>query len=90
VSYNRKKLFVITDEGIQMDFVHVKYPKGSRGTKMKHLYLDKENFKKRKGAIVQINNPQDSLCLPPANVVARFFPKCPTIQTPSGIHSGNG
>jgi hypothetical protein len=32
----------------------VKYPEGSGGSKLKHLYLDKEKFKKKKRAIVQI------------------------------------
>jgi hypothetical protein len=73
-----------------MDFVHVKYPEGIGGAKIKHLYLDKENFKKRKGAIVQINNPKDSLCLPLLLLFPLSSPKFPTFQTPSEIHSGNG
>jgi hypothetical protein len=56
---------------MEIDFFHVKYPEGSGGVKMKHLHLDKENFKKKKRAIVQIINPWDSLCLPRAIIVAR-------------------
>jgi hypothetical protein len=63
-----KKEFVLSDGGTQLDFFHVKYPEGSGGAKMKHLHLDKENFKKSKRAIIQINNPWDSLCLPHALV----------------------
>jgi hypothetical protein len=39
----------------------VKYPEGSRGAKMKHLHLDKENFKKSKRAIVQIKKSHAEL-----------------------------
>ena len=55
-----KKEFVISDGGMEIDFFHVKYPEGSGCTKMKHLHLDKEKFKKSKRAILQINNPEDS------------------------------
>jgi hypothetical protein len=66
-----KREFLLTDGATELDFFHVKYPQGSGGAKMKHLYLDKEKFKKSKRAIIRINNPQDSLCLPRAIVVAR-------------------
>jgi hypothetical protein len=59
-----KKEFLITDGAMELDFFHVKYPEGSGGSKMKHLHVDKEKFKKSKQAILKINNPRDSLCLP--------------------------
>jgi hypothetical protein len=43
-----KKEFLLTDGATELDFFHVKYPEGSGGAKMKHLHLDKENFKKKK------------------------------------------
>jgi hypothetical protein len=66
-----KKEFVISDGAIQLDIVHVKYPQRSGGGKFKLLHRDKEKFKKSKRAIVQIHNPQDSLCLPRVIVVTR-------------------
>jgi hypothetical protein len=47
-----KREFLITDGAAELDFFHVKYPEGSGGAKKKHLHLDKENFKKKKRAIV--------------------------------------
>jgi hypothetical protein len=49
---------------------------------MEHLCLDKEKFKKSKRAIVQINNPWDSLCLPRAIVVARLHAQKPEVPNP--------
>jgi hypothetical protein len=60
----------------------VKYPEGSGGSKFKHLHLDKENFKKKNRAIVQIVNPWDSLCLPRAQVVARLHAQKPDVPSP--------
>jgi hypothetical protein len=78
-----KKEFLLTDGGgTQLDFFHVKYPEGSGGAKMKHLHLDKEKFKRSKRAILQINNPQDSLCLPRALVVARLHTQKPEVPDP--------
>jgi hypothetical protein len=57
----------------------VKYPEGSGGNIKKHLHLDKENFKMSKRAIVQIVNPQDSLCLPRAIVVTRLHAQKPEV-----------
>jgi hypothetical protein len=67
-----KKEFLLTDGATEFDFFHVKYPEGSGCTKMKHLHVDKEKFKKSKRAIIRINNPQDSLCLPRAIAVTRM------------------
>jgi hypothetical protein len=64
-----KKEFLISGGGSQLDFFHVQYPEGSGGAKRNHLHLDKENFKKSKRAIIQINNPWYSLCLPRAIIV---------------------
>ncbi|XP_048775446.2 uncharacterized protein LOC125680045 [Ostrea edulis] len=78
-----KKEFVITDGSIQLDFFHVKYPQGSGGgVKRKHLHVDKEKFKTSKRAIVRINNPDDSLCLPRAIVVARLHSQKPEHSDP--------
>jgi hypothetical protein len=66
---------------MEIDFFHVKYPEGSGGSKFKHLHLDKENFKKKRG-IVQIVNPWDSLCLPRALVVARLHTQKPQVPDP--------
>jgi hypothetical protein len=65
-----KKEFVITDGATELDFFHVKYPEGSGGAQRKHLHLDKEHFKKAKQSIIRINNPQDSLCLRRALIIA--------------------
>jgi hypothetical protein len=67
---------------MEIDFFHVKYPEGSGGSKFKHLHLDKENFKKKKRAIVEIHNPRDSLCLPRALVVARLHAQKPEVPDP--------
>jgi hypothetical protein len=83
-----KKEFLITDGATQLDFFHVKYPEGSGGSKLKHLHLDKENFKKSKRAIVQIQNPWDSLCLPRAIVVTLFMPRNLKFPTRSGRRNG--
>jgi hypothetical protein len=77
-----KKEFVISDGGTQLDFFHVKYPEGSGGNTKKHLHLDKENFKKKKRAIVQIVNPLDSLCLPRAIAVTRLHSQKPDVPSP--------
>jgi hypothetical protein len=74
---NPKKEFLLTDGTTEFDFFHVKYPEGSGGSKMKHLHVDKDKFKKSKRAIVRIKNPQDSLCLPRAIAVT-----CMHIQKP--------
>jgi hypothetical protein len=63
-----KKEFVLSDGGAQLDFFHVQYPEGSGGNIKKDLHLDKQKFKSSKRAIVQIQNPWDSLCLPRAIV----------------------
>jgi hypothetical protein len=76
-----KKEFLLADGATQLDFFHVKYPQGSGGAKFKHLHLDKENFKKKR-AIVRIDNPQDSLCLPRAIVVARLHAQKPDVPDP--------
>jgi hypothetical protein len=60
----------------------VKYPEGSGGKAKKHLHLDKENFKKKKQAIVQIHSPWDSLYLPRALVVARLHAQKPEVPDP--------
>jgi hypothetical protein len=65
-----KKEFLISDGATELDFFHFKYPEGSGGAQRKHLHLDKDKFKLSKRAIVQINNPQDSLCLRRAIVIA--------------------
>jgi hypothetical protein len=57
-----KKEFLLTDGATELDFFHVTYPEGSGGRKFKHLHLDKEKYKRSKRAILQINNPWDSLC----------------------------
>jgi hypothetical protein len=75
-----KKEFLLTDRATQLDIFHVKYPEGSGGTKFKHLHLDKEKFKKKKQAIVQIHNPWDSLCLPRAIVVTRLHAQKPQVH----------
>jgi hypothetical protein len=78
-----KKEFLSTDWGTQLDFFHVKYPEGRGCTKFKHLHLNKEKFKKKKQAIVQIHNPWDYLCLPRAIVVTRLHaqkPKVPDLE----------
>jgi hypothetical protein len=67
---------------MELDFFHVKYPEGSGGAKRNHLHLDKENFKKKKRAIVQIVNPWDSLCLPRALVVTRLYTQKPEVPDP--------
>jgi hypothetical protein len=72
-----KKEFVLSDGATELDFFHVKYPEGSGCTKMKHLHLDKEKFKKSKRSILQIQNPWDSLCLPRAIVVTRLYAQKP-------------
>jgi hypothetical protein len=77
-----KKEFLLTDGATELDFFHVKYPEGSGGVKFKHLHLDKENFKKKKRTIIQINNPWDSLCLPRAIVVARLHSQKPEVPDP--------
>jgi uncharacterized protein (DUF736 family) len=77
-----KKEFVLSDGGTQLDIFHVEYPQGSGGAKKKHLYLDKENFKSSKRAIVQIVNPWDYLCLPRALVVARLHAQKPDVPDP--------
>jgi hypothetical protein len=53
-----KKEFLLTDGATELNFFHVKYPEGSGDNIKKHLHLDKENFKKKKRAIVQIHNPR--------------------------------
>jgi hypothetical protein len=63
---------VNSDGATELDFFHVKYTEWSGGVKFKHLHLDKEKFKKKKQAIVQIRNPWDSLCLPRVIVVTRL------------------
>jgi hypothetical protein len=85
-----KKEFVLTDGATELDFFHVKYPEGSGGNIKKHLHLDKENFKKKKQAIVQIHNPQDSLCLPRAIVVTRLHAQNPKFPIPTLTQNGNG
>jgi hypothetical protein len=77
-----KKEFLISDGGTELDFFHVKYPEGSGCTKMKHLHLDKDKFKKKKRGIIQINNPRDSLCLPRAIVVTRLHAQKPEVPSP--------
>jgi hypothetical protein len=77
-----KKEFVISDGAMEIDFFHVKYPEGSGGAQKKHLHLDKDNFKKKKQAIVQIHNPRDSLCLPRAIVVTRLHAQKPDVTNP--------
>jgi hypothetical protein len=47
-----KEEFLLTDGATELDFFHVQYPQGSGGAKMKHLHLNKDNFKKKKRAIV--------------------------------------
>jgi hypothetical protein len=61
-----KKEVLLTDGATELDFFHVKYTEGSGGRKFQHLHVDKEKFKKSKRAILKINNPRDSLCLPRA------------------------
>jgi hypothetical protein len=77
-----KREFLLTDGATELDFFHVKYPEGSGGGKFKHLHLDKEKFKQSKRAIVRINNPQDSLCLPRAIVVTRLHAQKPDHPDP--------
>jgi hypothetical protein len=77
-----KKEFLLTDGAMELDFFHVQYPQGSGGAKRNHLHLDKENFKKKKQAIIQINNPWDSLCLPRTIVVARLHAQKPEVSDP--------
>ena len=74
-----KKEFILTDGATELDFFHVRYPEGSGGNSKKHLHLDKENFKKKKQSIVQIKNPEDSLCLPRAIAVTRFHAQKPDV-----------
>lgn len=61
----------MTDGAIQFEFFHEQYPEGSGGDRKKHLLINKENFKNSKKSIVSIQNT-DSLCLPPAIVVAKM------------------
>jgi hypothetical protein len=77
-----KKEFVISDGGMEIDLFHVKYPEGSGGNIKKHLHLDKEKFKNKKQAIVEIVNPWDSLCLPRAIVVTRLHAQKPDVADP--------
>ena len=77
-----KREFVLTDGAAELDFFHVQYPQGSGGVKKKHLHLDKEKFKKKKQAIVEIVNPWDSLCLPRALVVTRLHAQKPDVPDP--------
>ena len=77
-----KKEFLLTDGATELDIFHVKYPEGSGGNKKKHLHVDKEKFKKSKRAIVQIDNPWDSLCLPRAIVVTRLHAQKPEVPDP--------
>jgi hypothetical protein len=83
-----KKEFVISDGGTQLDIFHVKYPEGSGGKRKKHLHLDKEKFKSSKRAIIQIQNPWDSLCLPRAIVVTRLHAQNLKFPTRSGRRNG--
>jgi hypothetical protein len=46
------------------------------------LHLDKEKFKKKKRVIVQIKNPEDSLCLPRAIAVTRLHAQKPDVPDP--------
>jgi hypothetical protein len=85
-----KKEFLLTDGGMEIDFFHVKYPEGSGGNAKKHLHLDKEEFKKKKRAIIRINNPEDSLCLPRALVVARLHAQKPDLPDPDFNKNGSG
>jgi hypothetical protein len=55
----------------------------------KCLHLNKENFKKKKRATVQIPNPQDSLCLPRAIVVVRLHAQKPEVPDPDFAKNGN-
>jgi hypothetical protein len=78
-----KKEFLLTDGATELDFFHVKYPEGSGGGRLQqHLHLDKENFKKKKRAIVQIKNPEDSLCLPRVIIVTRLHAQKPDVPDP--------
>lgn len=86
-----KRDFTMTDGAVQFDFFHVQYPQGSGGNKKKHLYTNKEKFKKGKKSILSIQNT-DSLCLPRAIVVARLHSKnhrTPELLTP-GKNNGSG
>jgi hypothetical protein len=83
-----KKDFLLSDGATELDFFHVKYPEGSGCTKMKHLHLDKEKFKKSKRAIFQINNPWGSLCLPVLLLSTVFMPRNPKFQTPTLTKNG--
>jgi hypothetical protein len=74
-----KKEIFMTDSATQLDVFQVKYPKGSVGNIKKYLHLGKENFKKKKTAIVQIHKPKDSMCLPRAHVVARVRTQKPEV-----------
>jgi hypothetical protein len=76
-----KKEFLLTDGATELDFFHVKYPEGS-GAKRKKTHLDKENFKKSKRAILPINNPWDSLCLPRTIIVTRLHSQKPEVPDP--------
>jgi hypothetical protein len=80
-----KKEFVLSDGGTQLDFFHVKYPEGSGCTKMKHLHLNKEKFQRSKRAILQIQNPRDTLCLPRALVVTRLHAQKPEVPDPEWV-----
>jgi hypothetical protein len=77
-----KREFLLTDGATELDFFHVKYPEGSGGSKMKHLHVDEEKFKKKKRGIIQIDNPWDSLCLPRAIVVTRLYTQKPEVPSP--------
>lgn len=79
-----KRDFTMTDGAVQFDFFHVQYPQGSGGNKKKHLYTNKEKFKKGKKSILSIQNT-DSLCLPRAIVVARLHSKKP--QDPGAFNA---
>lgn len=79
-----KRDFTMTDGAVQFDFFHVQYPQGSGGNKKKHLYTNKEKFKKGKKSILSIQNT-DSLCLPRAFVVARLHSKKP--QDPGAFNA---
>jgi hypothetical protein len=76
------KIIFINRRGTQLDFFHVKYPEGRGCAKFKHLHVNKEKFKKKKQAIVQIHNPWDSLCLPRAIVVTRLHAQKPEVPDP--------
>jgi hypothetical protein len=70
---------LLTDGATEIDFFHVKYPEGSGGSKMKHLHVHKDKFKKSKRAIVRIRSPKDSLCLPRAIAVTRMHSQKPQV-----------